>query len=215
MSILGWLTGGNDDAAAAANQGLLEGQRAIQHNYGAGRTALQNNYRAALDPMRDVYRQGRAGSALYYGALGVGGADEQRRAYERFINTPGYVAGHNSGTQAIDRGAASRGMLGSGNTMIDLMKFSQDYGSQKFDDYLRQLSPALNQQMQGATGMAGIRTGLGNNLNQNYMGQGNAIAGIRTGIGQNNAGAIMANNNGMNGLLGLGLGLGTKLLGVV
>lgn len=215
MSILGWLTGGNDDAAAAANQGLLEAQRAIQHNYGAGRTALQNTYGAALGPMRDVYRQGVRGADLYYDALGLGGAEGQQRAYQKFMNTPGYMAGLNTGMDAIDRRAASRGMLGSGNTMLDTQRFAQDYGAQKFGDYLSQLSPALNQQMQGAQGIGNIKMGLGNNLNQSYMGQGNAIAGIRTGIGQNNAGAIMANNNGMNGLLGLGLNLGTKLLGVV
>jgi hypothetical protein len=210
--MFGWLTGA-DNARDAANQGLYQGAAAFQGKYADARNVLRQQYGKALDPYQDLWKQAGRGAGMYGDALGLGGAAGQQKAYDAFMRTPGMQAGFDMGAQAIDRGAASRGMLGSGNTNIDLQKFATDYGSRNFSNYMSQLSPYLNQQGQAAAGMGSIHTGLGNALAGNMQGVGNMLYGTHAGAGQNNAGAAMAGAP-MN-FLGLGLNLGTKLLGMM
>lgn len=214
MGILDFLDGGADEARDAANQGIYAGMAYMAPRYIQGRQALGKQYGAALDPFRDILRTANRGANHYAQALGLAGPQGQQAAYNRFMRTPGIQAGFDMGQQAIDRGAASRGMLGSGNTMIDLQKFATDYGSQKFGDYMSQLSPFLNQQMQAAQGMGAIRTGLGTQLNQSFQQQGDRGLQAHIGVGQNDAGAALAQGQVPLQLLNMGLNLGTRLMGM-
>lgn len=112
------------------------------------------------------------------------------------------------GLDQNDRRAASRGMLGSGNTNADTIKFANDYASQKYGQYTAGLSPYTNNpaQITGiASGMAGVNTGLGNALNQSYGQQASSAYGTQTGIGNANANADLANLTASQNLWGLGM----------
>ena len=53
---------------------------------------------------------------------------------------PAYQFRLNQGLDAINRNAAAKGYLGSGNRLMELMRYGQDYGSQEFDREIARLS---------------------------------------------------------------------------
>lgn len=133
---------------------------------------------AFFAPLGSTVERGMAGYNAYGDAAGANGAEGAARARAMFTQMPGYQEGLQGGLDALDRRAAARGMLNSGNTMQDTLKFANDYASQRFGDYRAGLAPYLNapgQEMQLANARAGL-----------YTGQGSALANIL---------AQMANNN--------------------
>jgi len=59
-------------------------------------------------------------------------------------STPGYQFAYNQGLEAVNRTAAAKGQLGSGNRLYDLTKFGQGLASQTYNDTVSQLSNVLN-----------------------------------------------------------------------
>lgn len=112
-----------------------------------------------------------------------------------FTQTPGYSEGINLSLDANDRRAASRGLLGSGNTIADTTKLATDYASQKFGDYRSGLSPYLQQGTSAASGLGNIYTNLGNQTNANLTGQGDLAYKTQSGIGDATAAADLNNYN--------------------
>ena len=53
---------------------------------------------------------------------------------------PGYQFRLNQGLDSINRNAAAKGYLGSGNRLMELMRYGQDYGSQEFDNEINRLA---------------------------------------------------------------------------
>jgi len=100
-----------------------------------------------------------------------------------FTQSPGYSEGINLALDANDRRAASRGMLGSGNTIADTTKLATDYASQKFGDYRGGLAPYLTQGTAAAGGIGNLYSDLGKQINANYTGQGGALNANYTGQG--------------------------------
>jgi hypothetical protein len=62
-----------------------------------------------------------------------------------YIQSPGYNWLQQQGIQAIDRGAAARGKLDSGQNQKDLMQFGQGLASQDYGNYLSRLENLMNQ----------------------------------------------------------------------
>jgi hypothetical protein len=61
---------------------------------------------------------------------------------ELIANSPGYEARFNQGLQARERGAAGRGSLLSGGTLKALNRYGQDYASNEYGNYVKQLAQA-------------------------------------------------------------------------
>ena len=59
-------------------------------------------------------------------------------------STPGYQFAYNQGLEAVNRTAAAKGMLGSGNRLYDLTKFGQGLASQTYNNTVSQLGNFLN-----------------------------------------------------------------------
>lgn len=55
-------------------------------------------------------------------------------------DTPGYQFRLAQGLEGLNRNAAGAGMLGSGNRLMELMRYGQDYASQEFDNEVARLS---------------------------------------------------------------------------
>lgn len=115
--------------------------------------------------------------------------------------------------QAIDRGAASRGQVNSGNLLTAEQQYGTGLANQSYNQYVQNLQPYLGQQTQAATGTAAVDTGLGNTLNSSFGNQGNLAFNTQAGIGNANAASDIASQNASNSFLGGVLNLGTKLLG--
>lgn len=63
---------------------------------------------------------------------------------ESVTSTPGYQFAFNQGLEAVNRTAAAKGQLGSGNRLYDLTKFGQGLASQTYNNTVSQLSSLLN-----------------------------------------------------------------------
>lgn len=58
-------------------------------------------------------------------------------------DTPGYQWAYNQGLEAVNRTAAAKGLLGSGNRLYDLVNYGQGKASQTYNDTFNQLSSLL------------------------------------------------------------------------
>ena len=89
------------------------------------------------------------------------------------------------GQQALERSLAAKGMLGSGNRLMELTKYGQDMGSQEYENQFGRLSNLTGQLQQGYLGQEGIN-------NQRYLGEletkqnllSSLISGYNTARGQ-------------------------------
>lgn len=214
MSFLGGLFGGGyDDAAQAKIQGLNAGYNQASGLYDQGRGALNTNYAAALAPFQTVMNGANAGANAYGDATGANGPAGFDRATANFRADPGYQYSVDQGLKAVDRGAAARGMLRSGNVLTAEQTLGSNLADQQYGNYVSRLQPYLGQQLGAAGGTATVNMGLGNNLNTSFGNQGNLAYNTQAGIGNAQAAADIANQNATNGFLGGVLNLGTKLLG--
>lgn len=205
-------TDAQDAAAASQKAGLNAGYTQASDLLGQGREALTTNYNAALQPLNTALTQstttGAQGYQAYADASGANGPEGLARAKANFQATPGYTEGLNMGLDQNDRRAASRGMLASGNTSADTLKFANDYASQKYGQYTAGLSPFTNNPSQTAAiggQIAGVNTGLGNQLNASLGQQASSAYGTQTGIGNANANADLANLTASQNLWGMGM----------
>lgn len=123
-----------------------------------------------------------------------------------FEQDPGYAFRQAEGMRALERSAAARGGLLSGNTMRGIQRFGQDLASQEYGNAFNRfqieraarLNPLQSLMgsgqsaanvMTGATGQAGqnigqMQLGAGQARASGYVGGANALAGALQGIGQ-------------------------------
>ena len=139
-------------------------------------------------------------------------------AYSAFQNSPTYQFQLQQGQQALDRSAASKGLLLSGAQLKDSQAFGQGLASQSLGQFTSNLQNLYGNLYQGIAGQASLgqnaAAGLGNNgvqsssqIGQSLQNAGNAQAsGI---VGSNNAttqgfqnalGALSGNNSSYGGL---------------
>lgn len=207
-----------DQRQAANDQiaGITAGLGDLTKSFGQGRGALQTNYSAGLQPFIQNYGQARQGGTALGDALGLNGPQGNAAAVAAFQNNPGYQFEKQQGMDAILANQAKSGELASGNTNLDLMKYGTGLADQSWGRYIQNLQPYLNQEDQAASGIGGLYSNLGNQLNQNFQGQGNAQYGAATSIGNANARADLAGLDASGNALGAiagGAQLGGKLFG--
>lgn len=136
-----------------------------------------------LSPLAAIYGLGPGGT----------GTPNASAATSQLTNFPGYQFGLNQGTQALDRSAASKGLLLSGAQLQDAQKFGQGYAEQQgWAPYVSGLTNYAN------TVIGGLQSGAG--LGENAAaGVGNAAVATGSGIANSNltgaaqqAGSILA-----------------------
>lgn len=144
LDLLGLNRGKATIAAADENQATLSGLAGeIDRLIGAG-TAKQQGY---LDDSLGLIDLGDGGNGMVRDALGLGGDAGKARATAAFRDfNPGYDFMLETGLDAIDRRAASRGMLGSGNTNIDTINYASGVADQQFGDWFDRLLGGVDRQ---------------------------------------------------------------------
>lgn len=156
---------------------------------------------------------GLSGLNLYGDALGVNGADGAARAQSAFTTDPGYQFQQQQGLDALNRSAAARGQLNSGQTGLDTLTFSQGLANNSYQQWLQNLSGFGNSQAGVYTGAIGGQAGALDNqagvatnaAQQKVDLLGNATTGL---MGANNQQAAGTQQQ-LGGLSGLGQGLGS------
>jgi hypothetical protein len=204
------------DAANARIAGINQGYDLASNAVQGGLNTANQYYNSAYGSWAPLAGQGAAGANAYMDALGLNGPAGNARALAGFQNNPGYQAQLQTGVDAIDRGAAARGMTQSGNTLAAEQQYGQNLANQGYNQYLNTFLPLLSQQTAAAQGQAGV---LQNQAGTNFAGGqllGNYGWQKGTGIGDAQAAADLAKNqasaNLWNVLMG-GARLGANILG--
>lgn len=219
MGLLDAFTGDAAKEAAQKNAQLYtdnetQGLGFLNSGLDFSRYSLDNAI-GAYAPLTELGNQYGKAVNLYQDALGVNGPQGNARATSAFQSAPGYQFQLDQGLQAVDRGAASRGMLGSGNTLMAEQKYGSDLANQNYNNYLTQLGGFVNPQLQATTGAnAGIASGynnlgtLGQNDAQNRV---NLATTTTSGIANSNTAAANAQTQASANLLGGLFSLGGNL----
>ena len=138
------------------------------------------------------------------GSKAIGSLSDMLQPGYDHTTSPGYQFRFNEGQRAVESGGASRGMLMSGGTLKDLVRFGQGVASDDFNQQFNRTASvaAGGQQVNTTLGQLGANaaTNIGNNMMQagnarasGYAGQAAAIGG-----GLNNL-AFLAMNGGFGG----------------
>lgn len=118
-------------------------------------------------------------------------------ALSQLTQYPGYQFGLNQGTTALDRSAASRGLLLSGAQLKDTQEFGQNYAQQQgWQPYVSQLSS-----------LAGIGENAGAQQGTIGANTGSSVANSQLAAGQAAAGGIIGGANALTAPSGLIAGL--------
>lgn len=196
------------DAAQQRIQGLQNAQASANTSLGQGLTSANNYLGQAYNLYGPLAALAGKGSDAYANALGLNGAEGSAAARTAFTSLPGYQEGFNTGLDTLERRAAARGQLGSGNTSADTLRYASDYANTKYGDYLSNLSPFLNLNQSVTGAQAGILGGQGANALDIAKLQGGLGYQTEQGIGNANAEAALApvqsSQNFINTLLGIG-----------
>lgn len=173
-----------DANLAGVNAGIGEQRRQYEQN----RTDLAP-YRdvgtGALYQLRDMTKPGGYLMSDYTGAS--------------LESDPGYKFGLDQGQRAIDQSAASRGILFSGKTLKDLMRFGQDYGGTKFNEGFQRDMATKGFRQNALSGLSG--TGMAATGNTAALGQSsaNTIADLAGSGGSARAAGIVGGANALAG----------------
>ena len=143
---------------------------------------MLNQQRAEQAQQRAAQAQGGASSGQYSNPY------EQRLAAlvnnpDAIENTNAYKFRFNQGQQALERSAAAKGMLNSGNTLAELARYGQGMASDEYGKEFERLNSATGQRNQ-------YNLGLMNVANQEY-GLRNQEYGLRIQQDENNAGIAL------------------------
>lgn len=129
-----------------------------------------------------------------YGLDPAGAKETQQQALADFQTTPGYQFRMDEGVKALDRSAASRGLLRSGAQQKGITDFGQNIASEEYGNYMNNLFQAAGLGSQAASSgnstAAGLTQGAGNSILQGGIARGsgyaagaNALAsGISSGV---------------------------------
>lgn len=122
---------------------------------------------------------------------------------------PGYQFAQDEGVQALDRGAAGRGMLNSGRASKDLLRFGTGLADQTYGNQLQRL---MGGTQVGLAANAGIGQGMTGQLGTRQSAYGGEMGSAGT-IGQGDIAAANATAAGSQNLMNTGLKLGGMALG--
>ena len=215
MPVAGAIIGG----AAAIGGGLIASKGAKKAARAQERAAQQaeQTQRQMFErqiELQEPFRQaGMTAQQQIMQLLGIGG-DASAEGYgslarsfgqSDFEADPGYAFRQAEGMRALERSAAARSGLLSGNTMRGIQRFGQDLASQEYQNAFNRfqveraarLNPLQSLMgsgqsaanvMTGATGQAAqnigqMQLGAGQARASGYIGQSNALAGALQGIG--------------------------------
>jgi hypothetical protein len=198
-------TGDQQKAAQDQISGIQQGYSQLSDLFGQGRQALNTNYSAALAPLTAQQGTNTAGVNQLASLLGFGPQGSQG-IQTTLQNLPGYQFALNQGIQNTDRQAQAMGQGASGNLLKSIADYSSGLATQNYNNYASQLQPFLGAANTGAANIAGVNQNLGNQLNTNLTGQGNAAYGAQTSIGNANANADLAGLTASGNMWGAGLG---------
>lgn len=171
----------------------------------------------AYQPLSDLAKKYTGGTDMYLNALGLNGQSGADAAKSAFQAGPGYDWQLGQGLDAINRRRAAGGMLDSGNSDLDALKYGQGLADQSWNSWLGNLQGVNQNAISTTTGAAAGKAGAYGSLSDLES----AYAGNQVGLlGNTTSGMASANNTeaagkaaGAKNLLGAGLSLASLAAG--
>jgi hypothetical protein len=165
-------------------------------------TEARDQARSDLSPWRSA---GQTALSQYAGLLGLSGYSAVDPT-STLQSTPGYQWSLNQGIGALDRSAASKGLLTSGAQQKGLLTYGMGLADTTYNNYLSNLSGLTSGGLSAAGGQATTSTSAGSDLSNLYSSLGESQANATLG---SYSASQSSNQNNFNNLLSLGgLGLG-------
>jgi hypothetical protein len=214
MSLWGLITG--SDAADAARQAAADTYKKQQQatsqltQYGDTLPAIYAKLAQSYSPYASA---GNSSLAMLMNGLGLNGAQGSQDFINAYRATPGYQAGLDQGTNAVNRTENARSMLNSGSALKALQRFGQDYEDQKSQQFLSNLSGLANTGLGATQAQVGTESqGIQGQLATRNSAYGGNMQSAGT-IGQGLVAGAQSEQNAFNNLLGAATYLGGAALG--
>lgn len=119
---------------------------------------------------------------------------------------PGYQFRLNQGQEALQRSLGARGMLNSGNRLMELTKYGQDMGTQEYQNAYNRYNSNQTNTYNRLAGLSGTGQTSANTLANSGSNTANSLSGLLTNQGNANAAAGIAGTNawtsGLTGVAG-------------
>lgn len=178
MSILGWLTGSDDAAAAQSNAANQSNQTQLQ---------MFNTLQNETAPYR-------AAGTKALGDLQTQMPDLTRQFTQQdFQQNPGYQFQLQQGQQAIQNSALAKGGF-SGATMKSLDNYSQGLANTDYQQALNNFTGSQQQRYNMLSGVAGMGVGANTQSAAAGTNAGNNISSNQIGVGNSNAAAASSSS---------------------
>jgi hypothetical protein len=172
-------------AGAYASRQAGKAAGAAQRGYDAATAEQARQFDLAREdtaPWRDVGRSALNQLASLYGLQQSGEIDPETGTaaqvgapdYSAFYDSPDYQFARDEGLRGIERSAAARGGLASGNTLAALTRFSSGLATQNFGNYTNRLAGLAGTGQQSAENLGAMRMQYGQQVGQNAVGAANA-----------------------------------------
>lgn len=204
-------TGSNETAAVVnayetkkGNKEAMNAQNAANAASMAEQRRQYDQNRADLKPYMDI---GYKSLGSIQDMLGYNGQEAQQKAMAQFRSDPGYQFSLDQGRKSIEGGAAARGGLYSGRTLMALNDYGQGMADQQYGNYYNRLWNNANMGRGTATGVADMGTNFANSMSGLY-GQRGQITSNRA-MGDARAMGTMASTIGANQQEGFNNGINT------
>jgi len=189
-------------SGAMASRSADKAARAQQQGYDAASAEQARQYdQSREDAIKYSEPYRNAGNAALNQLTALYGLGGQPADYSGFQSSPDYQFARDEGMRGIERSAAARGGLASGNTLTALSQYNSGLASQNYGNYVNQLSnlagAGQNATQQLTSNLGNMSMNYGNQVGQNAVGVGNARAS-----GITNRANILG--SGVNQLAGFG-----------
>lgn len=194
--------------------------------FGANRAAKTQAQAAqqGLDAQQRMYEQTRADQEPWRQA-GITALNQlvplatnyQKFGMDQFQQDPGYQFRLNEGLKALDRQAAARGGLISGNAMKAASRYGQDYASNEYTNAFNRYQAERNAQLNPLQSLAGVGQSATNYLGNAAQNMGQAQNQNIQSIGNAQASGYVGGANALTSALGnyLGYNQGQNYLDVL
>lgn len=96
--------------------------------------------------------------------------------YSGFLTSPDYLAAMEQGTEALNRGAAAIGNVGSGGTDVDRIRFGQQLATQNLGNYTSRLMGLAGVGQSSAQNLGSLGANAASQIGQYQLGAGAARA---------------------------------------
>jgi hypothetical protein len=191
---------GGSKQAKASKDAAKEQRKATQATIAAQERALERQI-GLQEPFRQTGVNALAdyGTASQYTPFGM----------EQFQADPGYSFRMSEGLKALERSAASRGILSSGQTLKDITRFGQDAASQEYQNAFQRYLTERQARLQPLEYRIGLGQNAAANQGVNIGSTATNVGNLTTSLGNIQSAGIMGQSNAYNNMLGNIAGVAT------